>query len=678
MRVWLDFETYSEASIRDVGPSKYVEHPSTFPICLAYAIDDGPVRVWVRPCDLRLESSYDAIGLLSPYDVVYDQEVPSDLFAAIGQGAEMWAHNAEFDYAVWDQFVDCPLPVSAWRDSMAMCSYFALPLSLEGATSARKQEHLKDPRGKYLINKLCKPRRLTKKNSEKEWPVSEALQDYADLFLYCAADVEAMRELVMNLPETSLPEFEQQTWVRTVKSNLLGLPVDLEEVDLMCERLDEYEKTATARMIELTDGAIVKAGSTKKIIAWCSEHGVDLPNVQQKTIDDLLAAGGLPEKVREFFEIRRQLGRVSTKKFFAIRQRTCGDSTVKNNLVYWGAGPGRFAGRGFQPQNLPVLETAEGDDAVDHALRALDDGIDTVELLYDDFMTYASGLVRPMIRAPEGFELVCGDYSSIENRLTLWCAGEERGLEEFRQGRDQYKTFAAQRYGVAYEDVTYKQRFDSKAIVLGCGFGMGVDKFMDTCERKGNPISREEAAAAVKSYRTIYPGVPNFWYSSANAARDAVLKPGRTFEYANDFMSLKFRCEGGWLKMQLPSGRCIRYYRPRVVMRPAPWDPGEKLPTITHMGFSLAKKWTRVQLIPGRVAENAVQGIARDVMVYGLERTEAAGYTLLTTVHDENLSMIEKGRGDVEQFCELMVPDLPWLRTCPLKAEGFIGRRYKK
>lgn len=687
MRVWLDFETFSAKPLRGtnaVGPSRYAEDESTIPLCLAYAIGNGPVRVWV---DLDHNELPDGMVETSLVDLVPHHGPPPDLARAIAAGAKMWAHNAEFDLCIWNRFY-APLPVSQWRDSMAITALHALPLSLEGATTAVRQQHLKDPRGTYLINQLCKPKRATKKDPSTRREPSSFPVLFDDLYRYCAADVEAMRELVLSLPQSELDEREQAAWELTIRGNLIGLPVDLEEVRTMRRAIADYEEHCRREVVRITDGAVKTAGQRDKIIAWCATRGVDIPDIKQKTIDDLVKAGGLPEDVQRFFYLRRQVGRVSTKKFAAVLNRACADGTVKNNLVYWGAGPGRFAGRGFQVQNLPRLSTVDKekvstrpgayDEACDRAFEALSFGRDAVEMIYTDFMTYASGMIRATIKAPVGYEFMSGDYSSIENRLTLWCGGEEDGLEKFRRGMDQYKDFAHKHHGVAYEDVTYQQRVDAKAIVLGCGFGMGWEKFMRTCWEKGTPITEEKAKEGVEAFRTIYPGVPQFWYGCADAAKRAIKKPGITATYENQFMKLKFRCENGWLKMRLPSGRHIQYYKPVLRLLPAPWDPSKKLETITHMGFNLKKQWVRLKLIPGRIAENAVQGIARDIMVLGMLAAQERKYTVVTTIHDEVLSMVPAGWGSVEEFCKIISPRPAWLGDFPLVAEGWRGRRYRK
>jgi hypothetical protein len=57
----LDFESFSYANLPDVGVYKYARDPSTEILCVAWAIDDGPVELIVgarnsRPTSRRTRS----------------------------------------------------------------------------------------------------------------------------------------------------------------------------------------------------------------------------------------------------------------------------------------------------------------------------------------------------------------------------------------------------------------------------------------------------------------------------------------------------------------------------------------------------------------------------------------------------------------------------------------------
>ena len=47
-----DYETRSRASLKKCGALRYAADPSTKFLCMAYAVDDGPVQLW-RPRRLQ-------------------------------------------------------------------------------------------------------------------------------------------------------------------------------------------------------------------------------------------------------------------------------------------------------------------------------------------------------------------------------------------------------------------------------------------------------------------------------------------------------------------------------------------------------------------------------------------------------------------------------------------------
>ena len=42
-----DIETRSTVDLKKVGAAKYAADPSTEVLCVAYAVDDGPVQLWL-------------------------------------------------------------------------------------------------------------------------------------------------------------------------------------------------------------------------------------------------------------------------------------------------------------------------------------------------------------------------------------------------------------------------------------------------------------------------------------------------------------------------------------------------------------------------------------------------------------------------------------------------------
>ncbi len=66
-------------------------------------------------------------------------------------------------------------------------------------------------------------------------------------------------------------------------------------------------------------------------------------------------------------------------------------------------------------------------------------------------------------------------------------------------------------------------------------------------------------------------------------------------------------------------------------------------------------------------------------MAAALLRMEDSGlYIPVLSVHDEGLALCPEGKGDVKQFEQLMATNPRWAKGCPVDAEGWMGKRYKK
>jgi DNA polymerase len=335
--------------------------------------------------------------------------------------------------------------------------------------------------------------------------------------------------------------------------------------------------------------------------------------------------------------------------------------------------------------NLPRLSVPDPEAAIEDFMMGRE---------IDDPVGKAKALIRPIVKAPKDEVLIVSDYSSIENVLLAWEAGDLITLQRFREGFDQYVDMASSRYNRTYEDIwesyldgdpiAKSQRQMGKVIILGCGYGMGWEKFMETAKLQfGMIVSEEDARIAVTAYRTKYYLVKQLWDELKKAAIRAVISDERQKYGLITFGT--FRKNGiKWLAMQLPSGKSIYYCRPTIEEHYIPkFEEMGPVPTITHWGTDpYTKKWSRLKLIPGRITENAVQGTAREVMARGMlnvqERMPEA--KLIGTVHDEALARMKRKFVTDETLptFDSHLCDIPWAKDCPIRAKGYIATRYKK
>lgn len=689
----LDFETFSKLPLKgtkSVGTCRYAEDPSTELLCFAYAIgDEEAPTVW--------EPHHDD---------------PERLFDHVAAGGLVYAWNVEMEIPAWYELCvkrrGWPMiPFAQWRDTAAVALSLALPAALGNCGAALGLEIQKDQRGKHLVNKLCKPRRPSKNDPSTRWTPEKVPKDYEDLYAYCARDVEAERAIHQALPRRDLNRRELSTWRMTTKMNLRGWAIDSGLVDRMIDLLSQHRKYAHAEISELTGGAVTTDNQREKALDWLAGQGVNLPDWTKDTIETALkrdasvveSSGStridgrkarftgspgmrerstsgepLPDNARRLLELRQELGKSSVKKYDAMKRRLCADGTVKNNVLYHGASTGRDAGRGIQIHNFPIACISKDQAAIEtavHLVREASDPIGAVEIVYEDFPHFASKMLRSALVSRPNHDLLAADFSNVENRIAVWYARCQYGIEIFEKGLDEYKQFATELYSVAYDDVTTDQRYCSKHGVLGCIYGQAWRSLQAQMLRFGLSISDDHAKRVVAMYRELYAELVQMWYD----LNDCAIYTVRTDEPTR-CGRIKFEIRGDFLCMVLASGRAISFYKPKVEKKRTPW--GQKKDTVTHMGVGRTHKWERLKIVPGRYFGMAVQGTARDLMMRGARATAKAEYTLVGRVHDELISEVPEGFGSLSEYCGLMIEKPSWLRGVKIEAEGWRGKRYRK
>jgi DNA polymerase len=296
----------------------------------------------------------------------------------------------------------------------------------------------------------------------------------------------------------------------------------------------------------------------------------------------------------------------------------------------------------------------------------------SIEMLTDDVMGFMSSAIRGMVCAPQGKKLLVADFAAIEARVLGWLAGSEKMLNQFRNGEDLYKDMASNIYRVDVKDVTPEQRQLGKAAILGAGYGMGAPKFYETCLSWGIKVHEGLAKTAINTYRQTYHHVRQLWYDQEKAAHTAVrtgnrVECGKTIWFMQD----------DFLKCQLPSGRCLHYYKPELKMKQNDW--GESI-ELSYLAEKMGKAF-RNGTYGGKLVENITQAVARDLMADAMLRIEDEGFNIVLSVHDELVAEVPQQtalQNPLERFCNLMAATPNWAKDCPVAAEGWEGINYKK
>ncbi|HIK60441.1 MAG TPA: hypothetical protein EYF98_07070, partial [Planctomycetes bacterium] len=707
----IDFETRSPTDIR-LGSFRYSEDPRTEVMCLAI-LAPGSSRpgIW--------HPAYPALGIEESGEQYLDA-----LFAGIANGDLIEAHNVGFESAVWENVCVASLNWPAilthqWRCSAAAAASFSIPRSLDGASKALLGDNSdrtkdlptggqkKDMTGHKVMMKVCKPRAPLKADLEPiaeregvEWKALNnvktvfALRDkypqHADLteamnpwhekeaeleilFKYCAQDTLVERAISEALP-SGLSDKELMVWQMDQNMNRRGITVDMELVDSAIGIAKQCKEQADAWIQEKTDGTVTSIGQRQKFLDWVNAQPGEgsLENAQKATIADAVANPSLWSKdAFAALKLRQSVSKTSTKKYETMAKAVCTDSRVRGLLAYHGADTGRWAGRIVQPQNFPRGTVKEDIDSLCTSIIGSNKA--DLDLIYGDSMEVISSALRGALVASEGHDLICADYSAIEARCLFWLVGDTAALDAIEAGRDIYKVMAAEIYGTPYDHITGDQRQMGKQAILGLGYQMGAEKFQDTCLGYGMDVSIELAQTVVDTYRSSHHAVKSFWYQSQAACFEA-LERGRGGDpvLLSDGRVQVVHTKEDFLQIILPSGRPLCYYKPRLKdVYNARFERNEM--KVTFMGVnSMTRKYSRLDTYGGKLTENIVQAISRDIMVEAMLTLEYdTHYVPLLTVHDEIVAEIPEGVGSVGGFENHLAAVPSWAAGFPLNAEGW-------
>ena len=122
----------------------------------------------------------------------------------------------------------------------------------------------------------------------------------------------------------------------------------------------------------------------------------------------------------------------------------------------------------------------------------------------------------------------------------------------------------------------------------------------------------------------------------------------------------------------------LSYYDPQIKEKRTPW--GAIKPCVTYMSVNSmgGYKWERTHTYGGKLVENITQAVARCMLSEAMLRVDKAGYPIVLHVHDEIVAEVPEDFGSLEEFETLMAKTPAWAEGCPIKAEGWRGKRYRK
>jgi DNA polymerase len=573
------------------------------------------------------------------------------------------------------------VPVERWACTAAEGRAMGLPNKLEDAARVLGVRQQKDMAGHRLMMQMSKPRATLSDGSYVWWDDADRRRRLGE---YCIQDVKT--ESAVKACLQPLSEVEQQVFLMDQRANDRGIRLDVDLARSARAVADTVLAKAGKDLGQITEGSVSAVTQVGQLKAWMAGQGVEAASLSKKAVQELLSDEFLPAPIREALEVRVEAGKSSLGKVDAMLRAACADDTLRGLLLYWGAGTGRWAGRLVQPQNFPArtggLPGWMVDDIFDNPepfiQAVLRRDLAALEL-HGPALEIIALLLRSMLVAREGHVLVAADYAAIEARVIAWICGEEWRLEVFRTHGLIYEASAAMMFklDLASIDKKHPARQKGKAAELALGFEGGANALI-TMGALEMGLTEEELPDIVRLWREASPAIKGGWKQVNNAARSAVKNPGKVIGCLND--RVRFKSTGGWLWLKLPSGRRLAYCQPKIVEKPAPWDKTLMLEGVEAWSVnSKTRKWSKRSLYGGLLMENIVQATARDIMADAMLRAEKGGvYLPLLSVHDEVVSEAPEGRADLKEF-EKLLCDLPaWARGCPIKADGWLGPRYRK
>lgn len=633
----IDFETYCELDIREVGLDVYSRHPSFKPLIASI-------------------HNYDT-GQTFRFDFV---RFPGDRdefrrYLSSEGGSLFWAHNAEFE-ARCIEHLGAEMPVL--RDSAVVARALGASSRLEFA-APQLLNLTKLDTGKALIKKFC-----TGPTPPTADFVRAESQDWALFREYC--DVDARLSVFIGAAHGEWLNWREWKFMAiTHAMNAEGWKVDLDSVSEMKRRyLENTEELLFSFRQKHDPHEELNLNSSIQLKEWCYERGIRARSFNEERVATLIdqiqkklaSSAKLTfeqiqnyEAVLQMLETKQALGGSSLKKLDVILRMTADDGRLRNSYMHIGAGATwRTSGRGVQMQNLKRIENP-----VD--MRSLFD--DTCDWSND---VLASNLRQVFTASNPNGALLVGDYRSVESRGLAFAAGENWKLAEYRQGRDLYKVLAGKIYNVDPDRVNAEQRRAGKVGELGCGYGAGPSAITGFANGMGISMTEDEAATIVHNWRKINPKIVEFW-TQLNDALQHVLKHEDAFAFsagnrisvrfepAPDFPSLNQinpNARNVWMIVSYDgdflfrrhltgcyrTGRNVRYYKASNIQSGQLWHPGYQDPK--------TKQYRHYELYGGKLAGILTQSLCREIFFRGLEALSAdvlrnPSLTIIGQFHDE-------------------------------------------
>lgn len=545
---------------------------------------------------------------------------PKDFDWEIVRGKKLCAFNQNFDAAVYYFMLGAPgnSPMSGWLCAKAACNYLGLYGSLAD-----------------LIEK-CFAVQVSKdvRNEAEGVDFSQMESIPADMIRYVCMD-SYYGWALWNKFGKFWPEDERELWWETVQMSWLGVPTSSAFIDeglkIMEQARDRYKDSIP----------LEKTLSLPQLKAKCAEVGVPPSTTTAKTskdwqdwLDEYGEKVPWIENIAKYRSANRLLS-----QFKQIRPRVYmsdeGFERLPATLTYCGATTGRWTSGGdhFNIQQLN---------------RNRVEGFD----------------IRGCIRAPEGYSLVFCDWAQIEARVIAWIVGQEEILAPLRAGASDLYALYAKAWDLLPQEVEDfgawchepgndpNLRQVVKAGALACGFGQRAPGL----HAKNPHMTMEQCEFIVNVYHQKNPKVLAWWEMLKRKIQAGATSPSRSFS------------------VKLPSGRSI-YYR-GLYKKLCQSKAGKPYFAWAYKPNKYSERVVNVSLL----ANNIVQGTARDLMKNTVLEMKRRGCPASVIIHDEGGFLVKDSELEqrVPEIKAVMEATPAWAEGLPLLAEPTVLKVYTK
>jgi len=603
--ITLDFETYydKDFSLKKLTTEEYIRDPRFEIIGLGIKVNNDSTE-WASG------TFEDFKGYIHSFD---------------WENSMALAHNTMFDGAILSWLFGVKPKV--WADTLCM-GRAVHGIEVSGSLKAMAERYEIGVKGTEVLNALGKRR---------EDFDDEALSLYGD---YCVNDVELTHSL-FNIMADKFPKKELKiidTTLRMFIEPVLDLDTPLLEEHLINIRDRKDELLVNAGIEDKKD-----LMSNDKFADLLRDNNVSPPmKISPTTGKETYAFAKTDEGFKQLQEhwnqdvqnlVAARLGNKSTleetrtQRFIDIAKR----GTLPIPLRYYAAHTGRWGGSDkINLQNLP----SRGENG---------------------------GVLKRSVLAPDGHVLIDCDSSQIEARVLAWWAGQKDLVDAFHNKEDVYVNMASRIYRCDRASVTKDQRFVGKTTILGAGYGMGAQKFMNQLNSFGVNVEYKEASRIIQTYRTTNPSIKKLWTD----AMELIEQLSKGFclligdvNIVEPIIGIK--------SVKLPSGLLMRYE-----------DLKLERDEYGAENYTFKTRNGRSKIYGGKFVENVCQAVARCVI--GEQMLEIAKrYKVVLTVHDSLVVCVKEEEADeARQYvedCMRAVPD--WAKGLPLDCESGVGKSY--